>query len=1491
MSYSIGAYATKVPILEESTWSEPTIVETQNQLTYSSWSTSTTVKTNPSGITDLFDIEEAEFIFHEDEDYLEIKFDEPQWMNFIYFELKDVPLEWQIKYFNSDLNRVVSMTDWYGDDMRGQLVGRFTATEARDARTIRKVDDWIKFSYDIIPVKTSRVEFHFRRTGGRQAVNELEYRYSYAIRNVDLRYNVKEYDQVLPIRDDQVAIRNLLGYTERLAVRDWESQRAIDSQWNTFWKSSPQPTANALVPFYIDVRDKDGNAQLIDSVEVDPVYTGPSMNVYYSNDETLGRDFRLSRYKQDLQMLGTDHEFTTDGLAITGVDSAAYLQDNDYMRFDTERSFVLGLTYTIDAQSGGTILDFGTVELQYDSQSFRLVANDGRVLIERSIDVYEGDKVAVNGGFIHKDDRFILGQDEYFQYDAMAVYDTFDTYDGQPIDDDLDGGWYLHLTRLVFQPKFQRDSIAYLSGEDYNPNQPRIQNNTLLLEEGTENILDEATSWCNDWVSNGGSTLSIFLDVLDPYAERNAVRVEATGGDSAYKARMSMADLSGTAAGQVVVRAYEKPIKVTPRDSGQEFIVRPDEGWHFLRWFSEPATGNDQIQIRALDPETEEESAQEDIVFTAAYAQYEYLDYHTSWQVGSQLRANETVIVPRDILNIGSTVYIEFIYPEHPAVLMDAQGEFSLLVDYENIALQLHGYQITLDGANTGDRVSIAFSVMDDLINLSMYNITQGQRRYDGISHSLSGINVESNVYIGSDASGGQYINSAIYSFNAYGPGFIYTYTPVTEEFLHEYSGYVTSTEEPIPYLHGYGLGAYGAGGVPTSEINNLWFNEDDGYLYEYDGSEWNKVFRETVTTIGDESREIYSYSFENDEENVFVADMLAQSLSKYDVGNMVEGIIYDLTLGSNSELTEPAGGKLQFVYVRQDRFSHILARKYAKSPERFTFLDGPMDRLRGDQNALFMARFLMGTEQDVARVGPNHKYYADKIWTPLYRDFKVRQGSLVFEPIHAKYVKLEFTDLVARPYKIDGENAVRRWYYDFPDWVHAYFEDIESRNFDAEQQGQGVPFEGNPIYDRTKHGMTMVDPVSGELVIFSTEPKKFYRTSYHDYKLKEMEQDYNQAFFVGLRDVKVYRRDFQVGDQPKIFDTFGDLKLVSDYTMNYLPDNEQFISTDLGQYVETVTFDSYSMYQTIQLAVQAAHWESQLSDKQLSLVTTNHLMSMNARSDNIADRITGEGAGKVLEARPVEPSEYGFRTKRGLTGVNSLYPAYDFADDPYDVGGNTYDDHFNILTANVRTSAIARIFLERANTNAVYELRLYQQEWLVSRKRFTNLGRGFHELELVYMSKSGDMDYQAEIVEIISSTDQMDTRLALDFLGIFQNPITWEVSNDGGSTWRYVLASINNYNGYIAFPQRGNQLKVRATAYRPGVVVSSYTVIPWYIESPVVSRSPIDYITPDGVSESDDLRDTKHKPVFQLWHRWFPRKYSIEQHGRVPIAGEGFQP
>lgn len=73
-----------------------------------------------------------------------------------------------------------------------------------------------------------------------------------------------------------------------IAIRE---NRATDLLAGLTWRSAPQPRSDAVVSLYVDARDMNGNPQVIDRFYLDPVTSGPKLNLYYSAAGPSNADF------------------------------------------------------------------------------------------------------------------------------------------------------------------------------------------------------------------------------------------------------------------------------------------------------------------------------------------------------------------------------------------------------------------------------------------------------------------------------------------------------------------------------------------------------------------------------------------------------------------------------------------------------------------------------------------------------------------------------------------------------------------------------------------------------------------------------------------------------------------------------------------------------------------------------------------------------------------------------------------------------------------------------------------------------------------------------------------------------------------------------------------------------------------------------------------------------------------------------------------------
>lgn len=607
------------------------------------------------------------------------------------------------------------------------------------------------------------------------------------------------------------------------------------------------------------------------------------------------------------------------------------------------------------------------------------------------------------------------------------------------------------------------------------------------------------------------------------------------------------------------------------------------------------------------------------------------------------------------------------------------------------------------------------------------------------------------------------------------------------------------------------------------------------------------------------------------------------------------------LRLGNNDALNRPVQGYLSGVWLREDTYTSTPARTYLTNATTFIRGDGdPTTPNNGLYKALLVAALTSNIE---ARVGPGAGYFRNKEWTPIPLNYTLGTTFYEFPIVSAKYLKLEFSNLAGRTYFTDETELPVT---DFPTWVKDWFKDTigaprqgvpyqsarQRSWFENPPTNLSIPGDRNkypavkdyldggggsglpPVIFHRDQGTTdmLTNPGNFDRVgtykelQFATLPFHFFRKSRHTYDYHTVQVE-RRAFFVGIKELAVFRTAHTVQmDSREYAETYDDDV--------YIQVNDGFINVGgsmsagaAGDSILSEDFESFSNFKTAQMAVLDSGWQSMMSQAEIDLGSLTHLKdtagtafasSTQATISTVTGQYQGARGGNVIKVvQGSDAGAYGVLTESGI-----------------------FDGSNPITADNSRVSAVARIQLPVTNDGR-YELRLYafdgelsQQRRLVASKPIRIPTRAWKEIELVHVALDGELDWQAEIVQLDPGTAEP---FLVDMLGIWQNPVKWEVSNDGGTTWQIVAAPLNKPTGYIGFKEDSATLKVRVTALKTGAVVSGWTVVPWYTESPMVMRAPIDVNPPWAESDDESLRDTSHKPMFRIWNHYFPQRYSTD--------------
>lgn len=115
--------------------------------------------------------------------------------------------------------------------------------------------------------------------------------YSFALKDVELRYRVGTLDVIPNIDPNRpvVTMSNSAGDTTQWYMVTQGPELGIDPGISA-WKCDAQPVSDAVVCYYLDVRDTLGDPTVVDRLVIDPLNVGPRFNLYWSDREPTTLD-------------------------------------------------------------------------------------------------------------------------------------------------------------------------------------------------------------------------------------------------------------------------------------------------------------------------------------------------------------------------------------------------------------------------------------------------------------------------------------------------------------------------------------------------------------------------------------------------------------------------------------------------------------------------------------------------------------------------------------------------------------------------------------------------------------------------------------------------------------------------------------------------------------------------------------------------------------------------------------------------------------------------------------------------------------------------------------------------------------------------------------------------------------------------------------------------------------------------------------------------
>ena len=264
---------------------------------------------------------------------LQINFKLPLSVSSLGFQTRRVPCQIQA-YYRDRNNNWIPMTDNSANPIQLNL-------------TYSSVASWYTFHSDVYPIVATALQLRIKRTFDPQVGNNP---YVVGVKETLIRRNVYNLESSTAAIEQQ---QDVIGNTLTNYVEPWPASDAIDDDPNTFWKSFPCPDPTGVVALYLDMRNPSGGPQLFDTVNIDPVYDGQNLNLYYSNDPAVGTMIISSVPLAPSSSLNTDW---TLGRGL--VDSSAAGTSNSSINFPVsfgpmvQQPVWIGVEWTPDFDAG-----------------------------------------------------------------------------------------------------------------------------------------------------------------------------------------------------------------------------------------------------------------------------------------------------------------------------------------------------------------------------------------------------------------------------------------------------------------------------------------------------------------------------------------------------------------------------------------------------------------------------------------------------------------------------------------------------------------------------------------------------------------------------------------------------------------------------------------------------------------------------------------------------------------------------------------------------------------------------------------------------------------------------------------------------------------------------------------------------------------------------------------------------------------------------------
>lgn len=588
--------------------------------------------------------------------------------------------------------------------------------------------------------------------------------------------------------------------------------------------------------------------------------------------------------------------------------------------------------------------------------------------------------------------------------------------------------------------------------------------------------------------------------------------------------------------------------------------------------------------------------------------------------------------------------------------------------------------------------------------------------------------------------------------------------------------------------------------------------------------------------------------------------------------------------------------------------------------------------------------------------IGGPGDLFADKEWTPISRDYRLTRGMLHFPPTKAKYFKFEFTELSAGPYDTYAPVTKRvkkhpTWVLEAnKDSKKGGPRKATAKGGLSTSVDLGVT-EGNfsdtrrfiGVEPRTTSAAASMVATDQALARQMRQISSYFNLvkwlpgstntkwpkGKHFYATVDIDHVHRVAYFVGINSIEMFRLDYTVDDDSEQYvEVFhdDDNLLVNQWMVG---DNKATAST-APSIMESKVMNSRRKIRGVQFATTQSKPLQLLSDPDfLDLTLANWAPYGDVSELTFSQELETELGSTIHIVRNMG------MVGRSWNDTEDLYPNWDAIDgipwenvesDPGAINyGGVVGTQEVTPTSQGRVYAAVRVFIDEPLSSPLYLQLVTPGNDVVAETVFDpqpgqinewytgyTIGEGgattgltWDGMEALYANwdaaeAAGTWSQTSQQTEPLETTllprlvqyGLTDDEWDVDNISIFNDPIVWEFSNDGGTTFYPAYDIRNNPDGVIIFPDSdvldpsssfGTRFAWRATSYYLGSWVTGLVVRPWYtgLSLGIPHREAIQYGGPNH-SLWDDYPEIHEDPHWMVWHLpvpqdwWFRYRRSI---------------